>query len=479
VPDSRVLTGAAGLGYVVAAAIENMGALEAPPAGAGAARIRDAYADHALQLVTWLAGATSLVFYCAFALGLCRIAAGSVRASAGGRARLAAPRVALGGALLAAALAAAALAAASALVADSDGIAGDRVESLFAFFDGARLAAGAFMAVFLFGTAAAALRSGALPRVLAVAAYAIAPALLFGPLTAATGGDGVRVAAFVAFGLHSLWIACVGLWLALGRDTSPAELVRRAAFLVLALAAGLVGAALIAVPGATGRFFAWELAPPPLAAFAGGVYVGSAAVYAAALRAPWREVRGLVVAAAVLSSSVFAITLAHLDVFDFGRLQAWAWIVLFALFSAIMAMLAARRSHDQRPGAPPPPAARALLAAVAALLAPLAAALWLDPGSLSGASPIDLPPLGGRFAGSWIAMLAVLAGWAALRNTREEARYPALALVALPLGALAAAPHLAAGSAAPYAAGLLLLGAAGAAVLASLEPAARRVAIRA
>jgi hypothetical protein len=36
-------------------------------------------------------------------------------------------------------------------------------------------------------------------------------------------------------------------------------------------------------------------------------------------------------------------------------------------------------------------------------------------------------------------MLASLAGWASLRNRRDEARLPALALVALPLGALAAA----------------------------------------
>ena len=69
-PHARVLTAGAALGYVAAAAIENMGALEAPRAGADAVQIREAYSDEALQLVSWLAGAASLLCYCAFALGL-------------------------------------------------------------------------------------------------------------------------------------------------------------------------------------------------------------------------------------------------------------------------------------------------------------------------------------------------------------------------------------------------------------------------
>jgi hypothetical protein len=61
-------------------------------------------------------------------------------------------------------------------------------------------------------------------------------------------------------------------------------LARHAAFLVLVLAAGLVGLALLAAPGATGRFFAWGLAPEGLAAFAGGVYALPAGALVAALR---------------------------------------------------------------------------------------------------------------------------------------------------------------------------------------------------
>jgi hypothetical protein len=452
VPDARVLTGGAGVGYVAGAAIENMGLLEAPAAGAAAAEVRAAYADHALQLVTSLAGALSLLCYCAFAFGLYRLGAGRWRAAG------------LVGALLGAALAAVALAASVTLVDGATGFSDERVEALFAFYERARLAAGAFMALFLAGAGAAALRAASLPPRLARAACAIAPALVLGPLAAATGDDRLRAAAIAAIGLHSLWILCAGVWLALGREASPHALVRRSAFLVLALAAGLVGIALLAAPGATGRFFAWELTPEPLAAFAGGVYVGSAVVYAAALRAPWRDVRGLAVAAAVLSTSVFAITLAHLDVFDFGRLQAWAWVALFALFGTVMLALLSSPPRETAPSARLSRPARGALGLVAALLAAIAAALWIDPAAVSG--PFELPPLGGRFAGSWIAMLAAMAGWAALRDSCAEARYAAMALVALPLGALAAA--LRGGTSPPaYVLALALLSATGAAVLAA------------
>ena len=119
---------------------------------------------------------------------------------------------------------------------------------------------------------------------------------------------------------------------------------------MLVLAAGLVGVALLAVPDATGAFFAWGLEPAPLAAFAGGVYVGSAAVYAIGLRAPARESHGLAVAAVVLSVSVLASTLAHLEVFDFGRLQAWAWVALFAAFGVATTVLAVRGPWWRAPG---------------------------------------------------------------------------------------------------------------------------------
>jgi hypothetical protein len=140
--------------------------------------------------------------------------------------------------------------------------------------------------------------------------------------------------------------------------------------------------------------------------------------------------------------SVLAVTLIHLEVFDLDRLQAWAWLVLFAGFAAATSALAVVGRHDSwgaGGGEPLPAWARALLAVIAAALGALGAALWIDPAALAASSPFALPPLGGRFAGSWIVMLAVLAGWGAGTGRRDEARLPALALIALPAGALLAA----------------------------------------
>jgi hypothetical protein len=453
---TRRITGAAALAYAIGAAIENMELLGAPPRGAAAPEIRSAVADRALAIVTSSAGAVSLVAYVVFVAGIYLLLRGVSRW----------PAVVLCGGLAGPALGAAGLALYAVVV--GGGVSDGATSTLYDLHLQLRLGAGGFMALFLGATGVAALRSGGLPRPLGVAACIAAPALLVGPVAAVTGGHGLAVVAAVAFGLHSLWIWLTGLWLTVGGDVAPTVLLRRAAFLVLVLAAGLIGLAMLAVPRATGSFFAWGLAPEGLAAFAGGVYVGSAVVYAIGLRASWHLARGLVLAAVVLSVSVLAITLVHLDVFDFDRLQAWAWVALFAGFSVItsgLLVLGGPATADR--GEPLEPWTRGAFAAVAAALAAAGASLWVDPDAV-----VDLPPLGGRFAGSWIVMLAVLAGWAAVRGRRDEARLPALALVALPAGALVAALR---SSAAPdHVAALVALTAVGLVLLRSAHSAPPR-----
>jgi hypothetical protein len=404
------ITGAAALAYVVLAAIENMELLGLPRLGAPASEVRAAYADTALGVVTVTAGALSLLAYVVFAVLL--------------RPRRLWPAFAGAG------LAGAGVAAAALLVAGGN-------ESLFDLQLQLRYLAGPLMGLFLIGAAGAPLRR--------VAVVASVP-LFLTPLAL----TGVELGAQLAFAAHAAWFWLAGLWLCCAS-------VRHAAFLMLVLAAGAVGAALLIVPGATGAFFAWSLAPASLAAFAGGVYLASALVYAVALRAPAREAHGLVVAAVVLSVSVLASTLAHLEVFDFGRLQAWAWVALFAGFGIVTMVLAVRGPWWPAPGPRLPVWARGLLGVAGALLGGVAVALWIDPAAFS------LPPLGGRFAGSWVAMLATLAAYAALTNRRRDARLPALALLVLPAGALVAAART--GADPGYVLALALLAAAGAAVL--------------
>ena len=412
----RRLTGAAALGYVVLAGVENMEALRVPLSGAGAAEIRAVYADQALAAATWVAGALSLVLYCAFVLGLA--------------ARLRAASWVLVSGLAGPLLAALGLVAGGVLVL---GHAGGATSELFELQLHTRLLAGAPMAAFLLGAGLAGLRTGALPRPLCRLALIAAAPLLLGPVAAVSGAHVLEVAVAVAFGGHALCIAAAGLWLVAGGEGVPSlELLRRGAFLLLVIAAGAVGLALLAVPDATGAFFAWSLAPTPLAAFAGGVYVGSAALYALGLARPAEETRTLVLAAVVLSVSVLTITLAHLDVFDFGRLQAWAWVALFAGFAATTCVLALASGRSD--GRLASRWIRWALGAAALALAVVGVALWIDPAAIAG--PFELPALGGRFAGSWIVMLAVLVGQGAWTGRHAAAELAALALITIPGGAL-------------------------------------------
>jgi len=430
--------GAAGLGYVIAAGVENMELLRAPLQGAAAADIRAGYVDAALVAATALAGVVSLLLYAAFAWVLAP--------------RLRRPRVALAAGLAGPALAFAGIVASLPLVLGADGLSDGEATAAYELQHTLRVLAGPLMAVFL----ACAAGGGVLPRPLTAPGYAIAAALALTPVAAVGDVHALQLAATLAFSLHALWIWLASAWLLAG-GVAPAELVRRVAFLMLVLTAGLVGLALLALPRATAAFFAWELGPASLAAFSGGVYVGSAVVYAAALRAPWRAVRPLVGAAVVLSVSVLCATLLHLDRFDLDRLQAWAWLVLFAAFALVTTGLLAVGGRPAARGPRPEPAVRALLGATGLALLAAGAGLWIDPGPLS--------PLGARFAGAWSLMLGTLAAWTALDARRGELRLTGLALVALPAGALAGAlragvpePALAAALVLPVAAGVVALG---------------------
>ena len=408
--------------------------LEAPTLASPVADVRALYEDQALTTVTTAAGAVALLSYALFAAALVRL----LRARTGRGNPW--TTIALVGGIGGPVLAAAGLVATALLIADG-GLSDDRVADLFDFSQRIRIVSGVFVAMFLGGVGVAALRSRALPRWLAWYACGLAVPMVVVPFAALGDDEALAVAVGIAFAAQTLWIFLTSLWLALAEGVGGVTFLRRSAFLVLVMAAGLIGIALVAVPAATGEFFAWDLAPEPLAAFAGGVYVGSAAAYAVALPREEREVRGLVLGAVVLSISVFVITLAYLELFDFDRLQAWTWVALFAGFSVVTTavFVLGPPAAVEGPAQPLPPAVRLVLAAIALVLGSLALALWIDPTGLAGAGPFDLPPLGGRFAGSWVALLAVLAGWAAARDRRDEARLSAIALVTLPAGALVAA----------------------------------------
>jgi hypothetical protein len=210
------------------------------------------------------------------------------------------------------------------------------------------------------------------------------------------------------------------------------------AAIVVATAAGIVGVIMLVAPTSTGTYFAWALGPPGLAALVGGFYVVSAPVFGYAGTRPAVEVRGLAAAVLAFTVPTLVATYLHRDIFDFSRIMAIAWVVLFIASPITFALLL----WFSRQAQPPPNdprltrAVRVVLAVLAIALAGLGVWFWV---TTSGPVPFQVAPLGARFLAAWFAFFAVLAGWPALRPARAEARVPLLSLVAYGVGGLLAA----------------------------------------
>jgi hypothetical protein len=210
---------------------------------------------------------------------------------------------------------------------------------------------------------------------------------------------------------------------------------------LVAFAAGLVGALMVAAPESSGTYFSWALGPAPLASLVGAFYVASAFVFGwAAARSDWAGMRGLCVAVFALTVPTLAATSQHLDVFDFTRWQAIAWVVLFIaspiLFGTSLYLMRGTVVAD---GPRLPGWARSALGALAASYGALAVLLWGWPDLVARNGPFAVAGLGAGFAGAWAAFLAVSAGFAAWCDRWNEARLPIVVLVAWPAVAIASA----------------------------------------
>jgi hypothetical protein len=250
--------------------------------------------------------------------------------------------------------------------------------------------------------------------------------------------------------------------------------VLRILFLIVGVVAGVAGIVMLVAPGETDRYFSWPIGPPPLAATVGGFYVASAIVFTqAAFRDDWPAARGLCVGVVALTVPTVVFTIRHYDVFDFGRWQAIAWMVLFvAAPIAYGTILFVQRGQVTAAGDVLAPWARAVVAVLALAYAVLALVLWVDPTGTADRAPYVLPAMSGRFLGCWAAFLAALAVFVVVRNRWHEARTPLLALTLWPVGGLVGALRsfdglTPSGRRAAYLVGLAVGAAAGALVLAA------------
>lgn len=436
----RRVGAAAGIAYALLATIENLDVLRAPGYGAPAAEVVAAYGGPSARLPIMAgAGALSLAAYLLAVVALWTVVRGpgadawSVLGLAGG----------VGAPLIGAVT----LALHGTLVLRADGLPPDAVGLLHDLRLVTVGLAGVPIGLFLLGTSVAGRRQRVMPAWLTRPAAPIALWCVAAATTGPLGQDWLRAAVLLGLGLATAWLLVASVWLLLhGWAPGAADSVWVCSARVLAgtvaVAAGVSGAALLAFPSATGEFFSWGLGPPPLASLIGGFYLASCLVYGRAAVAPWAELRVATVGIVALTVPILVATFAHLDLFAFDRLQAWAWVALFGAFpvAATASLLGAGRPPLRQADSAPGTATRAGAAGLAAALGVTAAVLVADPAGIGG----DLLPftpslLGGRVLAGWCCLLAVLAGWVAATGRRSEGRSAALALAAFPAGALLAA----------------------------------------
>jgi hypothetical protein len=444
----------AAVAYAVLVAVENLDVAGSPGYDSSVRAIAEAYRTPDTKLViTTAAGAAALVAYLVAALAL----RASVRRATvlgppeAGRASSPWATAALVAACAGPVLGAVGLGLQTVLVLGVDhGLSDDAISRVHEVRLAVHSSGALPIGVFALSIAVLGARHRRLPTVVTTAGAAIGIGCMVASAAWLTRSGPARAVLLVLLGLAMAWLVLASLWRPLGawsqaRHDTPWMLAGRVLAGAVAVAAGVSGLALLAFPGATVDYFSWALAPAPLASLIGGWYLASALVYGWAAAAPWPSLRPLLVGVVALSLPVFAATLAHLEAFDFDRLQAWAWAVLFGVFPVAGAVVLARaRSARPAPtgaGAtdPLPWVARAGAGALAVGLTAISVALWVDPSAGAGVLPFTPPPLSGRVLGGWTFLVAVLGGLVAADADRARNRWAALALAAFPAGALAAA----------------------------------------
>jgi hypothetical protein len=282
---------------------------------------------------------------------------------------------------------------------------------------GARFVAGLFIGLFLLGVwRAFRIAPGILPSAVRISAGVIGAWTVLAASAAFSSSNVLGSLAFAGFVADAVWVAVTGWYLLVGRSPAAYPITL---FGIVAIAAGVSGVALVAFPGFTGVFFSWGLAPPTVAALVGGCYLAAALTYGVGLRMPAART-GLLVGILTLSIPIFVVTMRHLDVFDFARWQAWAWVVLFAVFpvAAVIGLVLQFRQPTEIAAEPRLATwRRAVAGVITAGLLGVAVALWVG-----GTSPLPVPAaaFGAELLGCWAFFVATLAGWVVLRPTRES-----------------------------------------------------------
>lgn len=181
----------------------------------------------------------------------------------------------------------------------------------------------------------------------------------------------------------------------------------------------LAGLQLYVLTDVTDRYFAWTINPPLTAAFLGASYFASVFFEWGAARARfWSYARISIPTVFVFTVLTLLVTLIHLDKFHFGsdfepitRVLTWAWLAIYVVVPALMAILWLRQARvdgEDPPREMPIPTWLSVLVGAQSVVL-LVAGVWLLAAPTTVPWPWDLTALTGRAIGAWLTSLSVAA----------------------------------------------------------------------
>jgi hypothetical protein len=203
----------------------------------------------------------------------------------------------------------------------------------------------------------------------------------------------------------------------------------------LAVAALLIGSALVLFPADTPAFFAWTIKAPIAGVTLGAWFLALGGFAFRLARVPLPALRLGMPVLALGSGLMLVTTLLHWGAFNRGP-AAWLWLLLYAGSPPVFAVLWRALPHAERPespGAPLPAPARRILLAIALLYTLWGLKLFLLPAMVLPSWPWPLLPLGARVYASFLIPYGLWAFLLARSSRGDAASSPLLLLTLYPL----------------------------------------------
>lgn len=182
------------------------------------------------------------------------------------------------------------------------------------------------------------------------------------------------------------------------------------------------------------KYFAWDIAVPMTAVFIGASFwAASVLLLWASRQREWVRARVPVPAVFVVATMLMVATVEHIEQFD--SILGFVWIEVYAVVPPIAVVLAVQQlsvpGTDAPATEPLPGWLRLTLGLEALAMLAIGITLYAAPDALDQAWPWGLTPLTSKAVGTWLAGIATIAGYVALRNDRADMTGAALSYIVL------------------------------------------------